>query len=158
VNIRTILKRIPHDDLLELVMRLIQSDKKVQEKALQLLKQQFQHRPSYELYKKAIAYAAPSMKEAVREELYALLTRQSFSSHVKAEIDYNEGNSKELLQYVTKTASFPIYSTLSKYERYLNERGQCQNSSFLTHSGFYRQERTDSVDLSTALFTGCKFH
>ncbi|MEK5324514.1 hypothetical protein [Aeribacillus sp. FSL M8-0254] len=73
-------------------------------KALQLLKQQFQHRPSYELYKKAIAYAAPSVKE----ELYALLARQSFYSYVKAEIDYNEGNSKELLQYVTKTASFPI--------------------------------------------------
>ena len=91
------------------------------EKALQLLKQQFQHRPSYELYKKAIAYAAPSVKEAVKEELYALLTRQSFYSYVKAEIDYNEGNSKELLQYVTKTASFPFYSDPSKYERYLNE-------------------------------------
>ena len=31
--------------------------------------------------------------------------------------------------------------------------GQCQNSSFSTHSGFYRQKRTDPFDLSTALFT-----
>lgn len=37
MNIRTILKRIPHDDLLELIMRLIQSNKKAQEKALHFL-------------------------------------------------------------------------------------------------------------------------
>ncbi|GMB08069.1 hypothetical protein [Thermolongibacillus altinsuensis] len=37
MNIRTILKRIPHDDLLELALLLIQSNKKAQEKALRFL-------------------------------------------------------------------------------------------------------------------------
>jgi hypothetical protein len=91
------------------------------EKALQLLKRYFQHHPSYELYKKALSYAHQSEKEAVREELYSFI-RNHYHSSIKAEIDYKEGNSKELLHYVTGAASYAIYTRYPVYERYLNEQ------------------------------------
>lgn len=90
-------------------------------KALQLLKRYFQHRPSYELYKKTISYAEKSEKEAVRKELYSFVSDPRYSS-IKAEIDYQEGNSQELLRYVTRDASYAVYSRRIVYERYLNER------------------------------------
>jgi hypothetical protein len=68
-------------------------------KALQLLKRYFQHRPSYELYKKALDYADQTEKEAVREELYSSINNH-YHSNIKAEIDYYEGNSKELLHFL----------------------------------------------------------
>ncbi|WP_285517252.1 hypothetical protein [Thermolongibacillus altinsuensis] len=89
--------------------------------ALQLLTRYFQHRPSYELYKKVLSYADKSRKEAVREELYSFVSQPRYSS-IKAEIDYYEGNSKELLDYVTRAASYAIYTRSPMYERYLNER------------------------------------
>jgi hypothetical protein len=69
------------------------------EKALQLLKRYFQHRPSYELYKKALDYADQTEKEAVREELYSFVSQPRYTT-IKAEIDYYEGNSKELLHFL----------------------------------------------------------
>uniref|UniRef100_C5DA26 Uncharacterized protein n=1 Tax=Geobacillus sp. (strain WCH70) TaxID=471223 RepID=C5DA26_GEOSW len=89
-------------------------------KALQLLKRYFQHRPSYELYKKTISYAEKSEKEAVRKELYSFVSDLRYSS-IKAEIDYQEGNSQELLRYVTRDAPYAVYSRHIIYERYLQE-------------------------------------
>jgi hypothetical protein len=107
------------------------------EKALQLLKQKFQHRPSYELYNKALAYADQSEKESVREELYSFINQPRYST-IKAEIDYYEGNSKELLHFVTKSVSYAIYTRHTMYEHYLNERHPLEMIT-------YYKEKTEAV-------------
>ncbi|KHF26792.1 hypothetical protein LR68_04383 [Anoxybacillus sp. BCO1] len=91
------------------------------EKALQLLKQHFFHRPSYELYQQAIVYAPPNQKETVKQELYDWLESHPVHAFLKAKIDYSEGNSEALLHYVTKRSRAFDYSSPSTYERYLNK-------------------------------------
>lgn len=91
------------------------------EKALQLLKQHFFHRPSHELYQQAIAYAPQNQKETVKQELYGWLESHPVHAFIKAKIDYTEGNNEALLHYVTKRLRAFDYSSLSTYERYLNK-------------------------------------
>jgi hypothetical protein len=56
------------------------SEKVRLKKSFNKLKQYFQYRLSYELYKNALFYADQSEKEAVMEELYAFISQSRYST------------------------------------------------------------------------------